>query len=138
MVAYSAICSHKLTYPDPRVSFIDYRQESALFRTGEDETVERKGVIYCCSENSVYDPGAGARVLGGPAPQPLAAILLEQDSGGHLRAAGVYGGAVFDRFFERFGFRLELEGGSGARQQVTGPARTESIAQYSRRLVHCG
>jgi len=36
-------------------------------------------VIHCCSEHSQYDPAEGARVVAGPAPQPLAAILLDHD-----------------------------------------------------------
>jgi arsenite oxidase small subunit len=67
-------------------------------------------VIYCCSEGSVYDPAEGCRVLGGPAPQPLAAIdlALDEDTG-ELRALGTYGGDMFERFFERFGFQLALQ-----------------------------
>ena len=138
VVAYSAICSHKLTYPDPRVSFIDYREQSARYIANDDRTAERKGVIYCCSENSVYDPAAGARVLGGPAPQPLAAILLEQDGRGRLQASGVYGGAGFNRFFERFGYRLDLGGARQARAKARGTARAVPIGRYTQRLVHCG
>ena len=70
IVAYSAICAHKLTYPTKDISFISYRAEkSARNRFGS--------VIHCCSEHSQYDPAEGARVVAGPAPQPLAAILLE-------------------------------------------------------------
>ena len=36
-----------------------------------------RNVIHCCADHSVYDPAEGARVVSGPAPQPLAAILLE-------------------------------------------------------------
>ena len=32
----------------------------------------RGSVIHCCADHSVYDPAAGARVVAGPAPQPLA------------------------------------------------------------------
>ena len=65
VVAYSAICAHKMTYPTRQVSFIGYRDEPS--------PVAGKGkVITCCSDRSVYDPAAGARVVSGPAPQPLA------------------------------------------------------------------
>jgi len=73
IVAYSAICAHKLTYPTRDISFISFRAEkSARNKLGD--------VIHCCSEHSQYDPAQGGRVLAGPAPQPLAAILLEHDA----------------------------------------------------------
>ena len=82
IVAYSAICAHQLTYPTRDISFISYRPEtSARNRLAH--------VIHCCSEHSQYDPADGGRVLAGPAPQPLAAILLEHDAasdGLHARA----------------------------------------------------
>ena len=68
IVAYSAICAHKLTYPTRQISFISYRAEAS-------ERNPRAQVIHCCSEHSQYDPSEGARVVAGPAPQPLAAIL---------------------------------------------------------------
>ena len=67
-------------------------------------------VIFCCSEKSVYDPAGGARVLGGPARQPLATILLQSDpESGALSALGTVGGEMYDAFFEKFAFRLALE-----------------------------
>ena len=74
VVAYSAICAHKLTYPTPEISFISYRAE----KTSGNRHAQ---VIHCCSEHSQYDPADGGRVLAGPAPQPLAAILLDYDRG---------------------------------------------------------
>ena len=66
-------------------------------------------VIYCCSEGSVYDPSDGARVLAGPAPQPLAAVRLEYaDDDKALFATGVYGGDLLDRFLTEFGFQVAL------------------------------
>src|SRR5690606_7160076 len=109
VVAFSAICAHKMTHPARQVSFINYRHSPATFRDSDYRTAERAQVIYCCSEKSVYDATAGARVLGGPAPQPLATILLEQDGDGTLYAVGTEGGALFDAFFERFSSRLSLE-----------------------------
>ena len=70
VVAYSAICAHQLAYPTRDISFISYRTERGA--------VNRHGnVIHCCAEHSQYDPAQGARVVAGPAPQPLAAIILE-------------------------------------------------------------
>ena len=78
IVAFCAICAHKMSHPARAVSFINYRHETVSFQDEQEQTTERSQVIYCCSEKSVYDPADGARVLGGPAPQPLAAIALER------------------------------------------------------------
>ena len=68
VVSYSAICAHKLAYPTRDISFIRFQSERSPTSDGN--------VIHCCADHSVYDPAAGARVVSGPAPQPLAAILL--------------------------------------------------------------
>ena len=80
VVAFSAICAHKLAYPTREVSFIRYQRESSATSSAR--------VIHCCADHSVYDPAQGARVVAGPAPQPLAGIVLEYDTAGrrHPRA----------------------------------------------------
>jgi arsenite oxidase small subunit len=110
VVAFSAICAHRMTYPTRSVSFIHYRHEPVAFTNHEKKEAKREQVIYCCSEYSVYDPAEGCRVLGGPAPQPLAAIDLALDEAtGEVRALGTYGGVMFERFFEKFEFQLALQ-----------------------------
>jgi Rieske Fe-S protein len=74
IVAFSAICAHRMSYPTRNVSFIDYRHKPMNTEAAGDDWWSRGQVIYCCSEGSVYDPSDGARVLAGPAPQPLAAV----------------------------------------------------------------
>src|SRR5258705_2041471 len=105
VVAYSAICAHKMTYPTKQVSFIGYRNEPS--------PVAGKGkVITCCSDRSVYDPAAGARVVSGPAPQPLATIILEHDAKkDEIFAAGTFRGQMLAEFFRKYDFRLQLERG---------------------------
>ena len=96
MVSFSAICAHRMSHPAPEVSFINYRHGKIDFTDKNYELQSRSGLIYCCSEGSVYDPGDGARVLGGPAPQPLATILLKHHSNDDtLSAYGVLGGNMF-------------------------------------------
>mgnify|MGYP000025700225 CR=1 FL=1 len=103
VVAYSAICAHKLAHPTPSLSYISYRPA----RAGESQS---GGFITCCAENSRYDPARGAAVINGPARQPLATILLEHDSQTDaLFATGTVGGEVFNRFFDEFSPRLQLE-----------------------------
>ena len=112
-MAFSAICTHKLSHPAKAVSFINYRHEPVSFRDQQEQLVKRSGVILCCSEKSAYDPAKGARVLGGPAKQPLCSILLEYDDAEDgLYALGSYGGEMFDRFFQQFAARLQLEWGT--------------------------
>lgn len=138
IVAFSAICAHKLSHPAREVSFINYRHNKAAFTDAERKPVEKAQVIYCCSEKSVYDPLNGARVLGGPAKQPLATIALEQDASGVLYAVGTVGGELFDRFFERFASRLALEFRTNdIRKLVADSATVVPLAQYCRNQILC-
>lgn len=139
IVAFCAICAHKMSHPARSVSFINYRHETVRFRDAEERTAQRSRVIYCCSEKSVYDPGDGARVLGGPAPQPLAAIALEHEEGtGHIYAVGTSGGELYQKFFDTFGFRLALENEtSDIRKPVKGIAPVVGIEEYSRTRMMC-
>lgn len=131
VVAYSAICAHKLSYPTRDISFISYRTEkSARNRIAN--------VIHCCSEHSQYDPAEGARVVAGPAPQPLAAILLEHDGAtDSLLAIGTAGGEMFGEFFDKYALRLTLEHGNGARATVAGNCVVEELENYCRQQVKC-
>lgn len=140
IVAFSAICAHKMTHPARQVSFINYRHDEVRFRNDRDEVDRRAGVIYCCSENSVYDPAAGARVLGGPAPQPLATILMDfEPDTGCLFAAGTIGGEMFESFFDKFRFRLELEHGlDDVRTLVADTTTTVLLENYSKTRRLCG
>src|SRR3989441_5207351 len=123
IVAYSAICAHRLTYPTREISFISYRGEkSAGSRFAQ--------VIHCCSEHSQYDPAEGAKVLAGPAPQPLAAILLEYDpQSDGLSAVGTLGGELFNEFFSKYEFRLALDHGRRAHTAVESRRLVSEVRQ---------
>ena len=131
VVAYSAICAHKMTYPTRQVSFIGYRDAPS--------PVAGKGkVITCCSDRSVYDPSAGARVVSGPAPQPLATILLEHDpKKDEIVAVGTFGGEMFEEFFRKYEFRLQMEMGPRARSGVEGVTVVRELATYSTQWAQC-
>jgi Rieske Fe-S protein len=131
LVAYSAICAHKMTYPTRQVSFIGYRDAPS--------PVAGKGkVITCCSDRSVYDPSAGARVVSGPAPQPLATILLEHDpKKDEIFAVGTFGGEMFAEFFRKYEFRLQMEMGPRARSGVEGVTVVRELATYSTQWAQC-
>jgi arsenite oxidase small subunit len=131
IVAYSAICAHRLTYPTRDISFISFRAEKT-------PTSRYSRVIHCCSEHSQYDPAGGAKVLAGPARQPLAAILLDYDAGtDELWAVGTLGGEMFNDFFKKFEFRLALEHGGSARRPVEGSCEVVDLANYCRQQVKC-
>lgn len=131
IVAYSAICAHKLAYPTRQVSFIG-------FRTTPSRASPRGKVITCCADRSVYDPFAGAKVVSGPAPQPLAAILLEHDARtDELFAVGTFGGEKFNEFFQKYDFKLSMEMGDRARDVVTGTTRLSDLASYSTQTAQC-
>ena len=131
IVAYSAICAHRLTYPTREISFISYRDEkSAGSRFAH--------VIHCCSEHSQYDPAEGAKVVAGPAPQPLAAILLDYDPASDgIYALGTLGGELFDEFFSKYEFRLSLEYGGKARTAVKDSCIVSELEHYCRQQVKC-
>jgi arsenite oxidase small subunit len=131
LVAYSAICAHKLAYPTREVSFIRYQRERSATAAGS--------VIHCCADHSVYDPAEGARVVSGPAPQPLAGIVLEHDATkDELFAVGTVGAEQFGAFFAKYDLKLTMEyGSSKARAAVGGQSVVRELAQYCRNPVAC-
>jgi arsenite oxidase small subunit len=133
VVAYSAICAHQLAYPTRQISFISFRDAAGT------PPAARGNVIHCCAEHSEYDPAAGARVLGGPAPQPLAAILLEHDAATDgLYATGTLGGEKFNAFFAKYDFKLALDYGSGkARARTGATAMVTELANFCKQQVRC-
>jgi Rieske Fe-S protein len=133
IVGYSAICAHRMTYPTRQISFISYRERSTASK------ISRPNTIHCCSEHSEYDPAAGARVLSGPAPQPLSAILLEHDTANDsLYAIGTLGGELFNAFFDKFDFKLALDyGADRARQRVSGQTPVTTLQNFCKQQVRC-
>ena len=129
-----------MTHPARAVSFINYRHEEVRFIDAGKRQARRGGVIYCCSERSVYDPIRGGRVIGGPAPQPLAAIVLKHDAGSdNLHAVGTFGGEMYEKFFEKFGFRLAFEfETSDIRRRVRERSVLVPVEEYSRTRIRCG
>lgn len=132
VVAYSAICAHRMAHPTPQVSYIGFRPP----RNGDDPAA---GLISCCAEESRYDPASGAAVLSGPAEQPLAAILIEHDAArDELVAFGTLGGEMFQRFFAEFAARLSFENPG---RDLLAPASEEVVVRrledYSSNVVLC-
>ena len=132
IVAFSAICAHKLAYPTHDVSFIRYQRAPSATSSGK--------VIHCCADHSVYDPAAGARVVAGPAPQPLACVALEHDAArDELYALGTLGAEQFGPFFEKYAMKLSLEYGelARARAPVTDTTVVRKLTNYCRNTIEC-
>jgi arsenite oxidase small subunit len=130
IVAFSAICAHKLVYPTRDVSFISFRKRRAQ-KGVQDE------LIHCCAEHSQYDPARGAQVLSGPAPQPLAAVLLAYDpKRDTLTAQGTLGGEMFDEFFRKYEAKLSLDIGPKAHEPVKQAVVTE-LARFCKNAIQC-
>jgi arsenite oxidase small subunit len=131
-VAYSAICAHKLAYPSPQVSFISFRDKSSPLSS-------KRNVIGCCADKSVYDPFHGAKVLGGPAPQPLASIVLEHDAKtDELYAVATLGSDKFAAFFDKYAFKLSLEKGNArAASPVSKTTILRDLSAHSQQTAQC-
>ncbi|AMO25649.1 (2Fe-2S)-binding protein [Ramlibacter tataouinensis] len=131
VVAFSAICAHKLVYPTKDVSFISFRKNRAQ-RGVQDQ------LIHCCADHSQYDPARGAQVLSGPAPQPLCAVLLAHDAkADSLTAYATLGGEMFDEFFRKYEMKLSLDVGPSARHAVSGQTRVFELSQFCRNEIQC-
>ncbi len=131
IVAFSAICAHRLVYPTREVSFISFRKTRAAKGV-------RDQLIHCCAENSQYDPASGARVLSGPAEQPLCAVLLAHDpKADTLTAFATLGGELFDEFFRKYEMKLSLEVGARAVNPVGGQAVVRELSNFCRNTIQC-
>ncbi|HVE51295.1 MAG TPA: (2Fe-2S)-binding protein [Casimicrobiaceae bacterium] len=131
LVAFSAICAHKLAYPTREVSFIRYQKDRSTTSDGK--------VIHCCADHSVYDPSRGARVVSGPAPQPLAGILLEHDAAtDELYALGTIGAEQFDAFFAKYEVKLGFEyGPQKAKARVGDATVVHELTSYCKTTIAC-
>ena len=131
LVAFSAICAHKLAYPTRDVSFIRFQKDRSATSSGN--------VIHCCADHSVYDPSAGARVVAGPAPQPLAAIVLAHDAArDEIYAVGTLGAEQFDAFFAKYDVRLSLEyGANRGRALVADTTVVRELENYCKTTIRC-
>lgn len=138
VVAFSAICSHKMSHPAKPISHIAYRAKPVSFYDSTGQKRVQSDVISCCSERSVYDPVDGAKVLSGPAPVPLAAIELRVSNNNEITAEGSYGPDQYERFLNKFGFRLAMEYGVSDVRALSGESCEVIPAdQFSSQQVLC-
>jgi len=138
VVAFSAICSHKMSHPAKPISHINFRNETLSYYDRDGVKKEGEQLISCCSERSVYDPTNGGAVLSGPAPVPLAAIALQVSDEGQLMAVGSSGPDQYDRFLEKFGFRLAMEYGVSDIRARVGDTTVATLAEeFSEQQIRC-
>ncbi len=97
IVAYSAICPHQLTHPQPEVSLFQYVEEK-----GTTQAYKNGGVVVCTSHLSAFDPKQGGKRVGGPAAEGLASIILEVDDEDNIWAVAVLGPVKFQEYFDAF------------------------------------
>jgi hypothetical protein len=78
-------------------------------------------------------------VLAGPAPQPLAAILLDYDPAtDELAALGTVGAEQFEAFFKKYEFKLAMEHGQAkAQKAIGGTSVVRELAQYCKQTIQC-
>jgi arsenite oxidase small subunit len=132
VVAYSAICAHALTHPNPTDSFMKYVPLS-----GQTMAYPKGGMIVCSAHMSVYDQLNGANNLAGEAKQPLACIILEEGSDGTLYAVGVLGPDMFQAFFKGFKPELKEQFGSpsAAKVLVSIDTKTVVLQEYTKEII---
>jgi len=138
VVAFSAICSHKMSHPARPISHISYREQPVTFYDTKGQAHTRDDVISCCSERSVYDPASSGKVLAGPAPAPLAAIALSANEDGEISAIGSFGDDQYERFLTKFGFRLAMEYGvTDIRARAGSQCTVQRADEFSAQQVLC-
>jgi arsenite oxidase small subunit len=135
IVAFSAICAHHLVYPTPQVSFISFRKGTPVNAKTPNAGAD---LIHCCADHSQYDPAQGAKVLSGPATQPLCAVLLEHNAKDDtLTAYATLGGELFDDFFKKYEAKLSIEVGSKAKNAVAQRTVVKELDKFCRNAVKC-
>jgi len=132
IVAYSAICPHQLTHINKEDTFISYLAEG-----GKTMACKESGVIVCGSHLSAYDPHKGCKVMAGPAPQPLASIVLEHHDDDTIWAVAVLGNDKFHQFFSAFKPELKEQFGGKrkAKKKVKESATTMALNDYTKDVI---
>ena len=131
IVAYSAICPHQLTYPKAAMSMFQYVEEK-----GKTLAYEKAGVFVCSSHLSAFEPKEGGKVVGGPANEGLAQIILEIDAEDNIWAVGVLGPVKFQNFFDAFKQELkEVYGMRGAKKLVKEEVKVQRLKNFSTELI---
>ena len=131
IVAYSAICQHQLTHPTAKMTMFQY-----VPTTGKTLAYEKAGVFVCTSHLAAYDPKEGGKVVGGPAKQGLASIILEVDAEDNIWAVAVLGPVKFQEFFDAFKQDLKKEHGrKGAKKLVKEEVKVQKLTDFTKEII---
>jgi len=133
IVAYSAICSHQWSYPTKDYAFINYYSSQE-----KSQTTGKSNIIQCCAHLSVFDPKEGGKVIEGPAPVPLASIVLSYEDG-KIYATGVLGKDQFSEFFDNFKSDLKEQYGtfSKAKKEIEDKTVVMEVKDYVKEVIKC-
>jgi len=131
-VAFVAICTHQMSYPQPAVSYLRYAASGS-------ELAGAPGRIVCCAHASAFDPAEGARVTGGPATLPLLPVRLAYDAASDgLAADGILGMAFVQRFFKTYKADLNARFGPGGYREAVGDTTAcVPLSRYSGVVPTC-
>lgn len=132
IVAFVAVCTHQLSYPQKHISTIRYEP-------GPSTLSGQAGCIVCCAHGSVFDPAAAGQPVHGPSQYPLLPVRLawneEDDS---LRATGSVGDAFFQRFFAAHKPELIDDYGPGQYRQPVGDTTVVTpLSDYAATVSAC-
>jgi Rieske Fe-S protein len=137
VVAYSAICAHQMAHPTPDDSFLQYCKKGQETMAYAPADGSKGGVMTCSSHLAAYDVRSGCQVLGGPAEQPLASIILEVDADDTIWASAVLGGDKFSDYFKTF--KPELKKYYGGKRKgetkVAGTVKTVALKEFTKEII---
>lgn len=137
IVAYSAICAHQMAHPTPDHSFLQYCKKGQDTMAYKSEDGSKGGVMVCSTHLASYDVSSGCKVLGGPAEQPLASIIIEVAVDETLWATAVLGGDKFHEYFKVFKPELKkyYGGKRKGKKKVEGSAITVRMNEYTKEMI---
>ena len=131
IVAYSAICAHQMTRPTKDMAMFQY-----VPTTGKTLAYDTAGVFVCSSHLAAYSATEGGKVLGGPATQGLASIVLEIDAEDNLWAVAVLGPDMFEEYFDAFKQELKAEHGRrGAKKLMKDSVEVKTLKNFTAEII---
>jgi Rieske Fe-S protein len=130
IIAYSAICPHQLTHPQPDTTFFQY-VPSGTKTLAYDKSVG--GVFVCSSHLSAFTPKDGGARVSGPATEGLTQIVLEIDKDDVIWAVGALGPDRFHEYLDAFKSEFKKYYGNKrkAKKLVKGDAKVVTLSDFS-------